>query len=87
MSGKRYSEEFRAEVVRLVTEDKQAVPAIAAKLGITTHSLYAWLKKSGHHTSSKPDAEIRRLKRALKRVTEERDVLKKAQAYLTVRSE
>lgn len=44
MSGKRYSEEFRAEVVRLVTEDKQAVPAIAAKLGITTHSLYAWLK-------------------------------------------
>ncbi|ELY2512212.1 TPA: transposase [Escherichia coli] len=87
MSGKRYSEEFRAEAVRLVTEDKQAVPAIAAKLGITTYSLYAWLKKTGHHTSSQSDAEIRRLKRELKRVTEERDVLKKAQAYLTVRSE
>lgn len=87
MSGKRYSEEFRAEAVRLVTEDKQAVATIAAKLGITTHSLYAWIKKSENHSSYQPDAEILRLKKALQRVSEERDALKKAQAYFIVRSE
>lgn len=86
MSGKRYSDEFKAEAVRLVTEDKHTVPAIAAKLGITTHSLYAWLKKYGNHSFFQPDAEIRRLKKALKHVTEERDALKKAQAYFILRS-
>ncbi|MBD2794182.1 transposase [Xenorhabdus sp. 42] len=64
MSGKRYSDEFKAEAIRLVTEDKQAVPTIAAKFSITTHSLYAWLKKSEYHSSFQPDAENRRLKKA-----------------------
>jgi transposase len=51
-------------------------------LGISTHSLYAWVKKfSKQSDSSEEDeqaAEIRRLKRELSRVTEERDILKKA---------
>lgn len=88
MSGKRYSEEFKADAVRLVIECKQPVPATAEKLGITTHSLYAWIKKAGTSTSSaQPDIEIRELRKALKRVTDERDALKKAEAYFIARSE
>ncbi|HEE9860476.1 transposase [Citrobacter cronae] len=87
MSGTRYSDKFKVEAVRLVVEDKQAVPAVAAKLGITTHSLYAWLKKSGYKSSFQLEAEISRLKKAIKRVTDERDALKKAQAYFLARSE
>lgn len=88
MSGKRYSAEFKTDAVRQVIEGKQPVPATAAKLGITTHSLYAWIKQSGTHpTARQPDAEIRRLKKDLKRVTEERDALKKAAAYFIARSE
>ncbi len=50
---------------------------------MTTHSLYAWISKFGpdsseHIAKSDDQAEIRRLKKELKRTTEERDLLKKA---------
>ena len=55
---------------------------VAGRLGVTTHSLYAWIKKfdpNAAECQAKADEqdEIRRLKKELKRVTEERDVLKK----------
>lgn len=88
MSSKRYSEEFKAEAVAQVIEGKQPVPAMAVKLGITTHSLYAWIKKADMSPSAaQPDEEIRRLRKALKRVTDERDALKKAAAYFIARPE
>ncbi len=52
----------------------------------TTHSLYAWLRKFGkpgvvQRAEVDQSAEVRRLKAELRRVTEERDILKKAAAY------
>ena len=86
MSDKRYTEEFKAEAVKQITERGHSVADVASRLGVTTHSLYAWLRKYGHgprHAAHLDDqqAEIRRLKAELKRVTEERDILKKATAY------
>jgi transposase len=86
MSGKRYTEEFKVEAVKQVTERGHPVAEVANRLGITTHSLYEWLRK---YSVSPPErqavqgqeAEIRKLKAELKRVTEERDILKKAAAY------
>lgn len=82
MSSKRYPEEFKVEAVRQVTDRGHSVAEVASRLSVTTHSLYAWLKKYGPNAavnSAKADeqAEIRRLKQELKRVTEERDILKK----------
>jgi transposase len=62
------------------------VADVAGRLGMTTHSLYAWIKKFGHdsaeHNAMTDDqAEIRRLKKELKRATEERDLLKKTAVY------
>ncbi|ARO15325.1 transposase family protein [Ketogulonicigenium robustum] len=50
---------------------------------MSTHSLYAWKRKFAKTASgeTEKDAEIRRLKRELARVSEERDILKKATAY------
>jgi len=51
---------------------------------VSTHSLYAWKKKFSEPSGSGVEdhaTEIRRLKRELVRVTEERDILKKATAY------
>jgi len=86
MSSKRYTDEFKIEAVRLVAERGFKVAEVADRLGITTHSLYASLRKFG-----KPDVvqraeldqsvEIRRLTSELRRVTEEREILKKAAAY------
>jgi len=86
MSSKRYPEEFKIEAVRQVTDRGYSVAEVAARLDVTTHSLHAWLKKYGpdaatHQAKAEEQAEIRRLQKELKRVTEERDILKKAAAY------
>lgn len=86
MSGKRYTEEFKKEAVKQVTERGYSVVEVAERLGTTTHSQYDWIKKYGKPTpreANKPDieAENARLKAELKRVTTERDILKKAAAY------
>lgn len=92
MSSKRYPEEFKVEAVRQVTDRGRSVAQVAEGLGVTTHSLYAWLKKYGpqakaYQAKTEDQAEIRRLQKELKRVTEERDILKKAAAYFAKVSE
>ncbi len=81
MSGKRYPEEFKTEAVKQVVDRGYSVASVATRLDITTHSLYAWIKKYGpdsstHKEQSDAQAEIRRLQKELKRVTDERDILK-----------
>lgn len=86
MSNKRYTEQFKVEAVKQVTERGHSARQVAARLGITTHSLYAWLKRYGEsaqmHSAQRDQAtELRRVQAELRRVTEERDILKKAAAY------
>jgi len=86
MSNKRYPDEFKIEAVRQIIEGGHSVASVAEPLGVTAHSLYEWKKKFGpdsaeHRARSADEAEIRRLKKELKRVTDERDILKKAAAY------
>ncbi len=85
-SGKRYTEEFKIEAIKQVTERGYSVADVAARLGTTTHSLYAWIKRFGDQNPQQVDqaesqAEIAQLKTELRRVTEERDILKKAAKY------
>jgi transposase len=47
MSGKRYTEEFKIEAVNQVTERGYSTADVAARLGISIHSLYAWEKRYG----------------------------------------
>ncbi|WP_120710083.1 IS3 family transposase, partial [Enterobacter hormaechei] len=87
MSGKRYPEEFKTEAVKQVVDRGYSVASVATHLDITTHSLYAWIKKYGPDSSTNKEqsdaqAEIRRLQKELKRVTDERDILKKAGGVL-----
>jgi transposase len=86
MSGKRYTDEFKIEAVKQVTERGLPVAEVAQRLGITTHSLYAWKVKFGRPEAVQKaeldqNAEVRRLRAEVKRLTEERDILKKAAAY------
>jgi transposase len=84
MSGRiRYTEEFKREAVAQVTERGYSTTSVAKRIGVSSKSLYDWVKLFG----DAPDkiganaSEIRRLRAELKRVTEERDILKKATAY------
>ena len=45
MSNPRYPEEFKIEAVKQVTERVLPVADVAARLGMSTHSLYAWVKR------------------------------------------
>jgi transposase len=91
MSGRRYTDEYKAEAVKQVLEKGHSTAQVAQRLGINKHSLYDWVQRarrgpaaaaSGVVVTEGSDAkELRRLRSELKRVTEERDILKKAAAY------
>ena len=88
MAKGQYTEEFKEEAVRQVTERGYSVSDVAKRLGVSVQSLYKWVK---HHAPNAMDQyevelkEVRRenlkLKAALQRAKEERDILKKAAAY------
>jgi transposase-like protein len=70
MSKKRYNNAFNIEAVKHVTERAHVVTDVAARLDVSLHSLYQWIKRF-----SATPAGLRRLKAELKRVSEERDTL------------
>ena len=47
MSGKRYTDEFKIEAVRQITEGGYPVQEVADRLGVTTKSLYDWKARYG----------------------------------------
>ncbi|NMY55242.1 MULTISPECIES: IS3 family transposase [Pseudomonas] len=87
MSNPRYPEEFKIQAVNQVIEKKLPVADVAARLGVSTHSLYAWVKRYSKPQEERQQgddqqAELRRLRAELKRVTEERDIFKKGRRVL-----
>src|SRR5690554_1070381 len=90
---KRFTEEFKIEAVRQITERGHRVADVAERLGVSTHSLYQWRKRYGQadglslRREADQAAEVRKLKAELRRVTEERDILKKAAAYFAKQSQ
>jgi len=86
MSRKRHTEEFKIAAVKQVAERGHPAGEVAKRLGVSMHSLYAWMRRYGVPEEERKAVdsqaeELRRLKAELKRVTEERDILKKAAVY------
>lgn len=88
MSSERFTPEFKEEAVRQVVERGHAVAEVSARLGVSSHSLYKWVKaikpdKSEQEARELIEAksEILRLRAQLRRTEEERDILKKAARY------
>jgi transposase len=88
----RYTKEFKVEAIRLMDSADKPISEIAMELGVKRTLLYRWRDQSKENGESaflgkigrpKNDqlSEIERLKKELKEVTEERDILKKAAAY------
>ncbi|MEP2595778.1 MAG: IS3 family transposase [Kangiellaceae bacterium] len=92
MAGERYNEEFKIAAVKQVTEGGYSIADVAKRLGITTKSLYNWRDRYGENAHSYQEKqsnsdELRKLKAELKRVTEERDILKEGRRVLCRRVE
>ncbi|RBP69748.1 transposase [Marinobacter nauticus] len=88
MSSQRYPPEFKDEAVRQVLERGYTVAEVSQRLGVSAHSLYKWVKavkpdKSDEQAAELVEAksEILRLRAQIRRIEEERDILKKAARY------
>lgn len=86
----RYSPEFRAEAVKLVTEQGLSQEVAAARLAIPTGTLSNWVAAAkratngavpGSRSAADLQAEIASLRKELAETRMERDILKKATAY------
>lgn len=85
--GRSYPAEFKAEAVELYRRSGKSIRDIAVELGISPESLRRWNvqqdidagKRNG--LTSEEREELRELRRKLRRVTMERDILKKAAAF------
>jgi transposase len=87
---KNYSREFKMEALGLITKKGYSIAEASRNLGIDYSVLRRWKNQfaddsqntfPGKGRLKTPDEELRKLKRELERVTEERDILKKALAY------
>ena len=83
MSKQYFTDEFKIEAVKQITELGYSTSEVASRLGVSAHSLYAWKKRFSKPVIQRTqedvqEAELKRLRQELKRVTEERDILKKA---------
>ena len=94
MKGMRYPDEFRSEAVKQITERGYSVADVAKNLGISTKSLYKWRREMAGQSQPQLSAdvmalkqEVTRLNAALRRATEERDILKKAAVYFASQPE
>ena len=88
MSNRRFTEEFKSEAVKQVTGRGYKVREVSERLGISTKSMYVWLRDARGNKGRRSlnvGEDVRqenlRLRAELKRVEEERDILKKAAAY------
>ena len=89
---KTYTREFKLEAVRLSMEEGMSGAAVALELGIHCNVLYRWRKEffedetesfPGHGKQKASEEEVRRLEREVKRLREDREILKKALEFFS----
>lgn len=90
---KRYSSEYKRELVEVVRRTQSSCRQIALEVGINPNMLTRWVREAdagggkvipGNGTPR--DEELARLRRELSKVTKERDFLKDAAAYFAKQS-
>ena len=95
MTRRRYPREFKLDAVRLVTEQGLSCAAAARDLDVHPSVLRKWVKDyredpdhafPGHGQQKPEQAEVAALKREIRKLKAERDILKKAAAYFASES-
>ena len=87
----RYSAEFKAEAVRLVRSSTDPLAKVARDLGVIPETLRLWVE-AARPSSAVPltddeRGELKRLRREVRELRMERDILKKATAFFAKQSE
>ena len=81
---KRYSEAFKKEAVMRVMGQNSSTYSVSRELSISQSMLSKWVRKfkqEGSSVFSEEDAELNKLRAKIKRLQDERDILKKAVTF------
>ena len=83
---KHYTKEFKEEAVALVREQGYSVPEAARSLGIASNILYRWKERfeaqlEGKVLSEDERDELKQLRKEVKALRMEKEILKKASAF------
>ena len=87
MGTYRYSGEFRADAVALVRSSERPVAQVARDLGVNHETLRQWVRAAGRAedpgtvAESAKDAEIARLRKQVRDLESEREILRRAAKY------
>jgi transposase len=81
MGNKHYSEQFKRDAVKLVTEQDYSLKRAAEALGVSQTTLSNWKKTVVPREQSDLEAENRRLREANRELRQEREILKKAATW------
>jgi len=88
-SRRQYDEELKAEAVQMLL-DGHSASSVASRLGLSgTNILYRWKAKMVSESgpaATALEARVKELEKALRRVEQERDILKKALAIFSQRT-
>lgn len=86
--ARKYSEEFREDVVRLIRSGMR-VKQVSADMGVPEATLYVWLKRADIEDGVEPGlkedelAELREAKKRIRELEQENEILRRASAYLS----
>ena len=78
---RNFSDEYKIEAVKMVTEQGYKVTDAAKQLGINPNQIHRWKEKFSEQEESSDNEELKRLRAENKRLRMERDILKKATAF------
>lgn len=83
-----YPPEFRREAVRLLETSGRSIPQVAGELGVSGESLRNWLRQEQLDRGEREDGltsdeqeELRRLRRQVRELEQEREILKRAVTF------
>ena len=88
-----YPPEFKAEAVRLARSGDKSIATIAHDLGVADQTLRGWVQQAEINAGTRDGLtttereELRRLRREVRVLTQERDILKKAAAFFARESD
>lgn len=88
-NGKRYTPEFKADIVRLITEENRSVSSIVKDFGVSEQTVRNWLNESKGRKEpykiriAELEAELKETKKKLADSEVTIDILKKATAIFT----
>ena len=89
-----FSKQYKAEVVELIRKSGKSIGAIAKEIDLTETAVRAWVRQAGVDAGHGPAGalttaereELAQLRRRVKTLEMERDILKKATAFFAKES-